>query len=131
MSFIGTYDAHQGELSQLYFNKKELQMISVSNDGEIALWDAQKMSILQIIKNKTNMKVKNISTTAFNPKFGLLLLATSKVFRYAMQEDSQSRIQLDQQLSLATNYIQKLKVNALRRGQIVEDSESTQARTPT
>lgn len=67
-------------------------MISVSNDGEIALWDAQKMSILQIIKNKTNMKVKNISTTAFNPKFGLLLLATSKVFRYTMQEDSQARI---------------------------------------
>ena len=41
MSFIGMYDAHaNSEVSAIYFYKRELQMISISLEGECALWDA-------------------------------------------------------------------------------------------
>ena len=41
MSFIGMFDAHANvEVSAIYFYKKERQMISVSLEGDCALWDA-------------------------------------------------------------------------------------------
>lgn len=39
-SFKGYFPAHPTDVSALYFNDKELQLISMSNEGEIALWDA-------------------------------------------------------------------------------------------
>ena len=47
MSFIGIFDAHTTEIANLYYNKKEYQLISVSNIGDISLWDAQKMEVQQ------------------------------------------------------------------------------------
>jgi hypothetical protein len=46
LSFKGMYPAHLANVTALYFNDPELQMISMSQEGEIALWDAQKMSII-------------------------------------------------------------------------------------
>lgn len=46
LSFKGLYPAHAGDVSALYFHDSELQMISMSVEGEIALWDAQKMTII-------------------------------------------------------------------------------------
>ena len=68
MSFIGMFDAHSNvEVSAIYFYKKELQMISISLEGECCLWDAQKMTILQTIRNKEQMKkTKHISTSCFD-----------------------------------------------------------------
>ena len=46
MSFVGQYDAHLTEVQQMYFYEKELQMLTMAVDGEVCLWDAQKMTIL-------------------------------------------------------------------------------------
>ena len=41
MNFIGMKDAHGNvEVSAIYFFKKERQMISISVEGDCALWDA-------------------------------------------------------------------------------------------
>ena len=40
MSFVGQYEAHSNEVQQIYFYEKELQLLTMSNDGEICLWDA-------------------------------------------------------------------------------------------
>ena len=68
MSFIGMFDAHGNlEVSAIYFYKKEKQMISISQEGDCALWDAQKMTILQTVRNRELMKkTKYISTSSFD-----------------------------------------------------------------
>ena len=41
---------------------------TMSNDGEICLWDAQKMTKpLQTVKNKEHIKVNTVSTSCFYP----------------------------------------------------------------
>ena len=107
MSFIGMFDAHgNSEVSKIYFYKKERQMISVSLEGDCALWDAQKMVILQMVRNKDHMnKTKHISTSNFDQISGTLLLATSEVFRYGLNEDAETKIQIDQQMTVAANYL--------------------------
>ena len=94
MSFIGLFDAHGStEVSAIYFYKKERQMISVSQEGECALWDAQKMIILQTIRNKDIMKkTKYITTSGFDQLSGTLLLATSDVFKFGLHEDHETKI---------------------------------------
>jgi hypothetical protein len=39
-SFKGLYTAHTSEVTSLYFDDTELQMISMSHHGDITLWDA-------------------------------------------------------------------------------------------
>lgn len=39
-SFKGIYKAHSCEVKSLYFYDQELQMITMSQEGEICLWDA-------------------------------------------------------------------------------------------
>jgi len=67
-------------------------MISISIEGDCCLWDAQKMTILQTIRNKEQMKTKHISTSSFNQLSGTLLLATSEVFRYGLKENNETKI---------------------------------------
>jgi len=57
-------------------------MITVSINGEVALWDAQKMQICQVVKNKNYMQANTISTSFFSKDAGVLILATSKVFKW-------------------------------------------------
>ena len=40
MSFVGAYEAHPTEVQLLYFYEKQLQMLTLSNEGEVCLWDA-------------------------------------------------------------------------------------------
>lgn len=40
LSFKGIYDAHQNEVFSLSFYDVQMIMITMSNDGEVALWDA-------------------------------------------------------------------------------------------
>lgn len=84
------HDAHGNlEVSAIYFYKKEKQMISISQEGDCALWDAQKMTILQTVRNRELMKkTKYISTSSFDQLSGTLLLATSEVLRFGLYEDS-------------------------------------------
>ena len=94
MSFIGMYDTPSNvEVSAIYFYHKEKQMISVSIEGDCSLWDAQKMTILQTIRNKEQMKkTKHISTSTFDQLSGTLLLATSEVFRFKLADDHETKI---------------------------------------
>lgn len=103
-------------------------MISVSQEGDCALWDAQKMTILQMVRNRDLMnKTKNISTTGFDQLSGTLLLATSDVLRFELKEDSETKIQIDQQLTVAANYLQQMKAAVDQagtfKGQLPQDED--------
>jgi hypothetical protein len=39
----GFHKAHNSEISNLYFYDKQSLLLSVGLDGDIAIWDAQKM----------------------------------------------------------------------------------------
>lgn len=97
LDFIGMYDCHGNtEVTAIHFYKKERQMISISLEGDCALWDAQKMTILQTIRNTEQMnKTKHISCSGFDQLSGTLLLATSEVFRFGLTENHETKIQID------------------------------------
>lgn len=60
-------------------------MLTMAIDGEIALWDAQKMQIIQVVRNKEEDRLANsINTSYFCRDSGIMLLATSKVYRWNM-----------------------------------------------
>ena len=82
------------EITALYFYDKEFQMLTLSLIGEVCIWDAQKMVIIQIVKNKkaAGMLASNISTTTFYPDQGILLLATTKIYVWEMMEEAEARI---------------------------------------
>ena len=67
-------------------------MLTLTNEGEVSLWDAQKMSVLQTVRNKNYVSTSRLSSTAFFPRKGLMLLATSKVYKWVLQEDVNTRI---------------------------------------
>ena len=52
MSFVRMLDAHSTEIAAVYFHDKEYQMITMTIEGEVSLWDAQKMSVLQTVRTK-------------------------------------------------------------------------------
>ena len=55
----------------------------MANDGEVSLWDAQKMQILQTVRNKSYMHgASQINSSYFCKDTGTMLLATSKVFMW-------------------------------------------------
>ena len=51
MQYKGLYDAHSSEVKSLSFNDSQSQMITISIEGEVALWNAQKMTIVQTIRH--------------------------------------------------------------------------------
>jgi hypothetical protein len=55
-------------------------MITVSINGEVALWDAQNMQICQVAKNTNYMQTNTISTSFFSKDAGMLILATKQSF---------------------------------------------------
>ena len=63
-------------------------MQSIAIDGEVAVWDAQKMTIIQVAKSKQYMQANSINTNYFCKDAGIMLLATSKVYRWDMKEDT-------------------------------------------
>ena len=65
MSFVSMLDAHQTEIAAIYFHDKEYQMITITIEGEISLWDAQKKSVLQTVRTKNFQPIKQLSSTTF------------------------------------------------------------------
>jgi len=52
LSFKGIYEAHQNEVFSLSFYDLQNIMVTMSIEGEVALWDAQKMQIMQVVRNR-------------------------------------------------------------------------------
>ena len=118
MSFIGMFDSSSTEVAQLFYNKREFQLISISNTGDVNVWDAQKMEILQSMSSKSHMRLKYISTSIFHQGSGTLLLATQKVFKYNLRVDHDTKIQIDKQHTVSQTYLKQLKKTLLRTRQL-------------
>jgi len=60
-------------------------MLSMSIEGEIALWDAQKLQILQTVRNKVYMIANTINCQFFCKESGQMILSTTKLFKWFLQ----------------------------------------------
>ena len=56
LQFKGMYNAHKCEVTGLYFQDSQHYLISMSIEGEISVWDAQRMVIVQVVRNKQYMQ---------------------------------------------------------------------------
>ena len=96
----------------------------MSSDGEICLWDAQKMTKpLQIVKNKEHIKVSQVSASCFYPEMGAMLIATSKVFKWSLEDDKTTRVKIDQQHTVARDFLTQFSASLRKRGIITEEGE--------
>lgn len=80
-------------------------MLSLAKDGEIALWDAQKLSVLQIVRNKQYMIANTINSHSFCKLTGTMLMATTKVFKWKLEECLESRVMSEQQHAVARDFL--------------------------
>ena len=105
LSFKGIYEAHQNEVFSLSFYDVQNIMLTMSIEGEVALWDAQKMQIMQVVRNKQNIQANFVNSMYFCKQTGSLLLGTSKVFKWVLKEDKATRITIEQQHTVAKDYL--------------------------
>jgi WD40 repeat protein len=91
----GQIQAHKGEVIMLRFYDAQHQLISVSQTGEVGLWDAQKLTKIQLLRNGANMSQKIISACSFYESLGRVLMATTKIFNYDLAVDSVVKIKTD------------------------------------
>ena len=92
----GKIQAHKGEVIMLRFYDQQHQLISVSQAGEIGLWDAQKLTKIQILRNSANMTQKVISACSFYEQLGKVMMATTKIYNYDLEVDKDVKIRVDQ-----------------------------------
>lgn len=95
MQFKGMHEAHRSEVMALYFFDSQEQMLSMTVQGEVALWDALKMQIVQVLRNHSQMEVSKLGSSFFHAGSGRLILATSQVFEFSAQEEEAARIKID------------------------------------
>jgi hypothetical protein len=87
LKFKGLFDCHTQIVQQVNFFDSQLQMVSMSQEGEIALWDAQKLIVLQMVRNKIYMIANFINSSFFCKESGTMVLATTKIFRWNLKAD--------------------------------------------
>lgn len=80
-------------------------MISISQTGEVGVWDAQKLHKIQLLRNGANMSQKIISACSFYKTHGRVLMATTKIFAYDLEVDRAVKIKTDQMNAVARDYL--------------------------
>ena len=103
--YNGNIQAHLQELKMLRFLDSKGQLISVTATGEIGLWDSQKMTKFQVHKTTPAMALKRISSCAYYLPTGQLLMATTKVFNYALNQYKNLKVSSDKQQYILNNHV--------------------------
>ena len=76
---------------------------------------------LQTVKNKEHIKVNQVSTSCFYPDQGAMLIATSKVFKWSLQDDKKTRVKIDQQHTVARDFLTQFSAALRKQGIITEE----------
>jgi len=63
------------------------------------------MQIMQVVRNKQNIQANFVNSMYFCKQTGSLLLGTSKVFKWVLKEDKATRITIEQQHTVAKDYL--------------------------
>lgn len=92
----------------LKFNDKQHQLISVCSSGAIGLWDAQKLTRIQLLRKNTSISRKTISACCFFEPLGQILLATTKVFKYKLEVEQKALVHIQQRNAIARDYLREL-----------------------
>lgn len=91
------------------FYDKELLLVSLAVDGEMILWDAQKLEKLQTVRNRQYMIASAINSSCFNKDNGTMLLGTTKLFEWRLEQDETIKVTGEQQSAVARDYLTQFK----------------------
>lgn len=106
----GVCDTFTPEVLALEFYDKQHYLISVSKIGAVQLWDAQKLTQIQVVRQVQHaMTQKALTNAVFYGRTGTVLLATNKVFHYALQPDKECIVHHKQQMAVALDYSRAMK----------------------
>lgn len=105
MRFKCLHQPHLNEVHGVHFYDQQMQLCSMSVDGELALWDAQKLTVLQTVRNRSNMIAREINTHCFNKEQGTFIMATTKLFTWQLSEDAAMRVESEQQHTVARDFL--------------------------
>lgn len=83
----------------------------MSQFGEVGLWDPQKLTKIQYLRNSMNMTQKTISTCNFYQKMGRVLIATTVIYNYDLEIDKEVKIKNEQQNAIARDYLRQIHKN--------------------
>lgn len=115
--FKGLYEAHNCEVAAVYFYDKEKQLVSLALDGDLSLWDAQKMQVLQTVHNRQNMHgVNQINASFFCRQSTTMLLATNRVLLWSLKEDTTKKVEIEQQEAVAKDFLTQFRKGLTRQG---------------
>jgi WD40 repeat protein len=125
MIFKGMYDAHKNtEIVGLYFYDSQRELVSLAVDGDVKLWDAQKMEVLQTVRSRGIINKTSINSAYFCSHTATLLLATSKIFKWNLKEDPETRILIEQQHAVARDYLSQYRKGLEKTGVLKEQNET-------
>jgi len=93
---------HANEILDLYFYDKQTQMVSISADRIIILWDSLKLEPIQTIRDQMP-QARSFSSTTFNAQKGMLLTACIHVKLWKAKVDPQVEFQAIQRKAITSN----------------------------
>lgn len=115
--------AHSDEIVSIGFYDQQLQIITVSLTCQVALWDAQKLECIQLIRDQKQAVLHNTLSSAFFYKpEGKLVLGTTKMNEWKLNVDADVQIEVQKADVIAEDYIKDLilKLKTQRRvGRVV------------
>lgn len=89
----------------LKFYDYKRQLISVTVGGEIGLWDSQKLTKFQVHKTPQHMLLRRINTSTFYKPLGKLMVATTKIFTFELEEYKNIKIQSQDQQAILNSEV--------------------------
>ena len=123
--------AHAHEIKLLKFFDQQHQLISVTITGDVGLWDSQKMTKYQVMKNSPNMLQSQISSSYFYEPLGRILMGTTKVFNYGLCVNEDVQIHADQQNAIARDFLRDFFYRLKQCKFIGQDDPKVSALPPT
>lgn len=97
---------HEGEIMDIYFYDKQMQLLSIGIDRVIILWDSLKLECVQVIKD-ASPQARFYSSTCFNNHRGVLLTADINIKIWNAQVDPQVKFESIQRKAITKNALKE------------------------
>lgn len=89
---IAESQRHQSEVIYIHFYEKQYQLVSVSRDKQINLWDANRLECVQIIKD-TGFSGLNFTSACFSDALEKVFVVNRVAKAYKMKVNERVELQ--------------------------------------
>eukprot|EP00347_Sterkiella_histriomuscorum_P014346 403361222 len=116
--------AHNSEIISVYFYDKHMQLISISNDRTIQLWDSLKLECIQTIKDTSNQATRFYQSTCFNQNKGILLTACVFIKVWRARIDKNVEFESVQRKAITKNALKEQVKRIQRQIDIIDKGDN-------